>query len=152
MRLGSVVVKQNWTKHVHYIGRYHRLSVVWDWAIVTRLQIAPQDVQYKTQVPYRLVNHLCRLSRDDSFHTWPINVGPTLQSVFITLSKGFYHSNLLHCCRYRLLNLPDTRRRTQRRRSVGLAPIGQGGEENNTLYNPTKFLYGTKSYRFLYCD
>jgi hypothetical protein len=51
-----------------------------------------------------------------------------------TLSKGYYHCDLLSSSRYQLLNVPDTRRTKQRwqsvGRSVGPALIGQAGKKN----------------------
>jgi len=54
---------------------------------------------------------------------------------FIALSKGYYHCERLASPRHRLLNLPETRRMTQRWQnaghSAGPALIGQTGEKKN---------------------
>jgi len=75
----------------------------------------------------------CTFRRDDamylmftqgvSFPAWPIDAGPTLQWVIISLSSSCH----------RLLNLPNMQRTMQRWRSVELAVIGQA-RKTNTPY------------------
>jgi len=48
---------------------------------------------------------------------------------FITLSKGYYHCERLACSRHRPLNLPETRRISQRWQNAGPVLIGQTGEK-----------------------
>jgi hypothetical protein len=94
-----------------------------------------------SNITIHAVRH-CRASRvfvavDVSVPAWPLSAVPTLQSVFVKLSVSSYHCDRLSSCPRRLLHLPDTRRTTQRWRSVGnsvgLALVGQAGKETSRI-------------------
>ena len=60
------------------------------------------------------------------FPAWQISAGPTLLRGFIMQSQGYHHCDRLSSYRHRQLNLPDTRRTTQRWQSVGSNGGGRG--------------------------
>ena len=68
-----------------------------------------------SEVSHSLQSSKCyQKNRAKFFPPSPISAGLTLQSTFITLSKGYYHCNRLSSSRPRLLNLPDKQRAMQR--------------------------------------
>ena len=68
------------------------------------------------------------------FPTWPLRADPSLWWVFIRLSKGYRLCDRLSSSCRRMLNLPNTRRTTQRWQSFGPAVFGQAGKKN-TVYD-----------------
>jgi hypothetical protein len=84
-------------------------------------------------VPWKKIHLLKCEGQEENKLTWYTVHNERTYTDLIRLSKGYYHCDLLSSSSHRLLNLPDTRRTTQRwqsvGRSVGPALIGQAGKE-----------------------